>query len=525
MFAAVGLAVGASLASQFRNLFLYNEVLTIVQQNYVEDRDPSGLIMESIRGMLKSLDPHSQILDAQMARQLRDEQKESFYGIGIQFEIIKGLLTVIAPIEGTPAYNAGLLAGDRIVEINGENARGISTGDVLKKLKGPKGTSVTITVEREGVSEPLYFTITRGKIPTSSVPYYFMLDDSVGYVRLIKFAEKTTDEMNKAIVDLLEQGMKSLILDLRSNGGGLLNQAIQVSDMFLDQDLPIVSTRGRTRETERVSYASGRTVGPHLPLVILINGGTASGSEIVAGAIQDMDRGVIVGTRSFGKGLVQTIFQLPEEWTLILTTQRYYTPSGRCIQKPYGEYDGYSGEFKSESESINSKEKYRTQSGRLIEGGGGICPDVVVEQGLLKGPVAELPRKNIFTRFGLHYAALHRELPRDFEVTDEMIDEFVAFAKDNGVEVSFKDLAEEDADYIKIVIKHRIVRSIWGNKEAATAILDVDDEVQKAIEAMPEAKRMLEEDYLPFVKRQDKKTAPPAEGEAALDTASIDLAA
>ncbi len=524
LFAAVGVGIGSNLTEHFRNLFLYNEVLTIVQHRYVEKQEASELIMSSIQGMLRVLDPHSHLLNELMSKQMREDQKGSFYGIGIQFDIIDGILTVISPIEGTPAYKVGLLAGDRIVEIEGEDARNISTVDVIKKLKGPKGTKVTITVQREGVPELLTFTIKRDKIPTSSVPYYFMLNETIGYLRLTRFAETTTSEMNEAIQELKKDGMQELVLDLRNNGGGLLTQAIAVSDMFLDVGLPIVSTKGRTAESNQAVSATERTKLPHIPLIILIDNGTASGSEIVSGAVQDNDRGLVVGTRSFGKGLVQSVIQLPESWTLVLTTARYYTPSGRCIQKPYSQYGSskYLGGEKQAEEA--DQVIYKSRAGRELTGGGGIHPDVVVEYTKLGKGFENLLRNNIFTLFGLHYASQHRDLAVDFEVTDDIVAELVQFASDNGVEVTSEELLGDEGGYVKTYIKWRIVRSLWGNKEAAVTFTAVDDHVQKAIELMPEARKMLEEVYLPLLKERTEPGTQPKAGAASRQD-SFDMAA
>lgn len=526
LFAAVGVGIGSNLTEHFRNLFLYNEVLTIVQHRYVEKQEPSKLIMSSIEGMLRTLDPHSHLLNELMSKQMREDQQGSFYGIGIQFDVINGMLTVISPIEGSPAYKVGLLAGDRIVGIEGEDARGISTIDVIKKLKGPKGTTVTVTVQREGVAELLTFTIKRDTIPTASVPYCFMLNDTIGYVRLTRFSETTASEMNEAIHELKKDGMQEIVLDLRYNGGGLLNQAIAVSDMFLSAGLPIVSTKGRTSESNQSVFATKRTKLPNVPLVILIDEGTASGSEIVAGAVQDNDRGLIVGSRSFGKGLVQSVIQLPENWTLVLTTARYYTPSGRCIQKPYSQYDN--GEYMGGEKGEEPEDRviYRSRAGRELTGGGGIHPDVLVQYTELDKGYEELYRKNIFTLFGLHYASQHRDLKRDFEIDDNVVAAFLKFAADNGVETTKEKLLGDKGPYVKTYIKWRIVQSLWGNKEAAITFSSVDDQVQKAIEVMPQSRKMLDDVYLPLLKEQPEPSSEPEPKSGAASTQdSFDLAA
>ena len=322
---------------------------------------------------------------------------------------------------------------------------------------------------------------------------------------------------------LKKDGLQELVLDLRSNGGGLLTQAIAVSDMFLDVGLHIVSTRGRTAESNQAVSATKRTKLPHIPLIILIDDGTASGSEIVSGAVQDNDRGLVVGTRSFGKGLVQSVIQLPENWTLVLTTARYYTPSGRCIQKPYSQYGSeYLGGAKEDEEE--DQIIYKSRAGRELTGGGGIHPDVIVEYTKLGKGFEKLRRKNTFTLFGLHYASQHRDLKKDFEITDDIVAELIEFAADNGVEVTSEELLGDKGTYVKTFIKWRVVRSLWDNKEAAITFAAVDDHVQKAIELVPEARRMLEEVYLPLLKERTEPTSQPKAG-AASKQDSFDMAA
>ena len=321
------------------SLKLFTQALRKIEKYYVDDVEARQLIFDGISGMLKNLDPHSNFLDKEGTKLLREEQQGSFFGIGIQFNIIEDKITVITPIEGTPAYKAGLLAGDRIVVIDGEDAVGISQRDVLKKLKGPNGTSVTIGVEREGIDKLIEFTLIRGKIPSVSLPYSFMLNNEIGYLRITKFSETTLLEVENALAKLEKNNLEGLIIDLRNNVGGLLDQAIKVSDMFIEGGKEIVSTRGRIRGSNKIFNASDTHTYPLYPLVVLVNYNTASGAEILAGAIQDHDRGLILGSRTFGKGLVQNIQSLPMGCSLIITTQKYYTPSGRCIQKPYDEYD------------------------------------------------------------------------------------------------------------------------------------------------------------------------------------------
>jgi carboxyl-terminal processing protease len=319
--------------NDYESIELFTDVLAIVKKNYVEEVDTKKLIYGAINGMLSSLDPHSSFMPPDMYKEMKIDTKGSFGGLGIEITIKDGFLTVISPIEDTPAFKSGIKAGDQILKIEDKFTKDMSIMDAVKRMRGPKGTKVTITVMREGFEKPKEFTITRDIIQIKSVKFK-TLDAGYGYIRIAQFQEKTDEDLSKALKTLKEQNngtLKGLILDLRNDPGGLLDQAVKVSDHFIDDGL-IVYTAGREPESKMKFFAQKGNKEPHYPMVALINGGSASASEIVAGALQDHNRAVIMGTQSFGKGSVQTIMPLSEDSGLRLTTALYYTPNGRSIQ-------------------------------------------------------------------------------------------------------------------------------------------------------------------------------------------------
>jgi carboxyl-terminal processing protease len=316
----------------YKNLKTFNEVLDIVQKNYVEEIESKKLIEGAINGMMKSLDPHSTYMSADMYKELEVETRGSFGGIGIEITIKKDVLTVVSPIEDTPAFNAGIKAGDQIIQIDGKSTKDITIMEAVKKLRGPKDSRVTITIMRENMTKPKEFVITRDIIKIKSVKSR-IFDDRIGYIRVSSFQERTVDDLKKEIKDINAKVgvITGLILDLRNNPGGLLNQAIGVTDIFLKSGI-IVSTKGRTKSMESQSVAKDDGDEPTCPMVVLVNEGTASASEIVSGALQDNGRALVIGTQTFGKGSVQTVIPLEEGSALKLTTAKYYTPNGRSIQ-------------------------------------------------------------------------------------------------------------------------------------------------------------------------------------------------
>ena len=323
--------VKADNSELYKNIEIFTEVLRQIEDNYVEPQEPEKLIYGAIKGMVQSLDPHSSFMTKEEHQDLLIETKGSFSGVGIEITIKDNILTVVSPVEGTPAYEAGIKAGDRIIKIDEKPTNDMTLMDAVKLIRGKKGTKVKLTVSREGIDKPIGFTITRDVIPLVSVRH-FLLAPKIGYVRISNFQGKTTEDLSDALDNLeQENDLKGLVLDLRNNPGGLLTQAISVSDLFLDSGL-IVSTKGRNPDQDIVESAHKNGKERYYPIVVLVNGGSASASEIVAGALQDNKRALILGTRTFGKGSVQTILPLSDGSGLRLTTARYYTPSGRSIQ-------------------------------------------------------------------------------------------------------------------------------------------------------------------------------------------------
>jgi carboxyl-terminal processing protease len=325
--------VSAVSNSLYEDLKVFTDVLGLLQKEYVEEKNPKDLIYGAINGMLETLDPHSAFLPPNAYKEMQEETRGRFEGLGIEISIKEGILTVVSPIEDTPAFRAGILAGDQILKIEGELTKNLTLMDSVKRLRGPKGTKVTITIMREGFKDPRDFTLVRDVIPIRSVRHE-LLEKKYGYIRISQFQDKTTSELDnhlKALEEESKGGLKGLILDLRNNPGGLLDQAVKVSDRFIESGL-IVSIEGRKEDQKMKMYAHPQGTIPAYPMVVLINGGSASASEIVAGAIQDHGRGILLGTQTFGKGSVQTIFSLKDGSGLRLTTARYFTPNGRSIQ-------------------------------------------------------------------------------------------------------------------------------------------------------------------------------------------------
>jgi carboxyl-terminal processing protease len=337
----LGISIGLSRSPKvsalsnnvYEDLKIFTDVLGLLQKEYVEETNSKDLVYGAIKGMLETLDPHSAFMPPNVYKEMQEETKGRFEGLGIEITLKEGILTVVSPIEDTPAFRAGIQAGDQILKIDGESTKNLTLMDSVKRLRGPRGTKVTITIMREGFTKPREFSLTRDVIPIRSVRFELM-EKQYGYIRLTQFQEKTESEFDKAIRALESESkgaIKGLILDLRNNPGGLLDQAVKVSDRFIESGL-IVSMEGRREDQKMKFYAHPQDTIARYPLIVLVNGGSASGSEIVAGAIQDHGRGILVGTQTFGKGSVQTIFPMKDGSGLRLTTARYYTPNGRSIQ-------------------------------------------------------------------------------------------------------------------------------------------------------------------------------------------------
>jgi carboxyl-terminal processing protease len=475
----------------------FTKILDVVQNNYAETVDVDKAVYQgAIPGMLRTLDPHSNFFDARQFALLREDQRGKYYGVGMVIAPRDNHTVVVAPYVGAPAYNAGLRPGDVILKVDDKATDGLTTSEVADMLKGPKGTIVKIVVSREGYTDQLTFTVTRDEIPRHSVDIAFLLKPGIGYVRLSQFNETTDREIADALKQLNANSLDGLILDMRGNPGGLLNEAVAVGDMFLEKNQLIVSYHGRNAP-ERRFYAIRGNQGMNVPLVILVNNNSASAAEIVTGAVQDHDRGLVVGETTFGKGLVQTVTPLAENTGLALTTARYYTPSGRLIQRDYKSISLY--EYHYERKVPDHPTEIReTDSGRQVTGGGGITPDIVVDTPKLTKFQEDMYRGDVFfpgeqgvgsyTRF---YLGTKPTITHNFEVDDKVIKQFRDYLAKRNVHYTEAEFAE-NLDWTKRKIKQEVFMSNYGTAEGFKVLLEADPQVQKAVEAVPQARALYE---------------------------------
>ncbi len=487
------------------HLHAYTELITTAHDHYGADVEYKDLVFASIEGMLRTLDPHTNFLPPKAYESMREKQQESFYGLGILVGARNGRLTVITPIEGTPASKLGIQAGDVIDTIEGEPTETMSVDEAVEKLKGPKGTQVHITILRRGMDEPLALTVTRAEIPQTTVRHAYMLTPDTGYIWLTDFARGSGAEIGQAIASLEKQGMKRLLFDLRNNGGGLLDQAIDIADYFVPNGAMIVETRGRTRD----SFAQYKDTGAHpaldLPVVVLVNRGTASAAEIVSSAIQDHDVGLIVGTPTWGKGLVQTVYNLPYGAGMALTTARYYTPSGRLIQRDYSSYYDYytyrpdvetddSGKDSGDSQASKGP-VYHTDLGRDVYGGGGITPDVVVEAGKLSPYSQFLISRNAHFDFAVDFARRHHVTSQDWHPDNEVLQEFKDWLVSEGIstpEEIKEGFAEPGTvDDVLMRIRSEVFNALWGQDASHRVRAEKDLQIQRALQLFDQAGKLL----------------------------------
>lgn len=514
MLISIGVLVGmkvntaASGDDVFDNVKKFNEALNLVQKNYVDDVNADKLTEAAIKGMLAQLDPHSTYISQDQLKRINEDFQGSFEGIGVEFDIVNDTITIVTPISGGPSEALGILAGDKIVKIDGVNAVGMTREDVPKKLRGPKGTKVTVSISRGGSPNLIDFEITRDKIPLYSVDASFMINNEVGYARVTRFSATTYDEFAKALADMKKQGMKKLVLDLRNNPGGYLDQAFKMASMFIERGKKIVYTKSRIPafNDEYISEGGEYT---NMPLIVLVNDGSASASEIVSGAIQDWDRGLIVGENTFGKGLVQRQYDLSDGSAMRVTTSRYYTPSGRLIQKPYegGEYkkmltNPEEGDnlYHTNDTKDTARPEFKTMGGRTVYGGGGVTPDFVVALDTLTDYSVQLRRVNIFLEFANNYYDANKDNLKsgysdflkfrdNFQVTQNMLDDFKGLAASKNI--TFNDEQyNRDIDFITTSIKSIIARDIWGNNGSMAVWLATDKQFEKAMTLFPEAEKL-----------------------------------
>jgi len=477
---------------------LMNDISYRIQSHYMDTVNTEEMTYAGIRGMLDVLDPFSVLLERTSYDRLMESTQGKYEGLGMQIDLREDTVTVVAPIEGTPAERIGLMAGDRIIAIDGKSTVGMSTEDAAKMMRGTAGTSVTLTITRAGLLQPLDYQVERAVIELKSVPYYGMADEAnhIGYLRLNKFSQSTDDELKEAIAALENSGAQSLIFDLRSNGGGLLDQAVKVSSLFLEKDKLVVYTQGRDPESQRKYFSTDAPLFSKGPLVVLVDGGTASASEIVSGAIQDWDRGIVVGNTTFGKGLVQQIFTLPEteDVALKLTTARYYVPSGRSIQKP--SRSTKHPEFDEEGELIEAEpteeDLYYTNAGRTVYGGGGIVPDVHVDEPTWTPLEVNLWRQNKFFNFAIRYTTEHTDVPREFDVTDAVVDQFRGYLEEMKFEYKTETQVQLEA------MRDELSEDTERAEIYAASLDQLESHVQQE-------KSYEFEKSLPFIKREIKR--------------------
>ena len=480
--------------TMLQSLRLFSEILTNAQSKYVRPIDAQKLIRTAIDAMLNELDPHTVYMDEEEFKELRIGTKGEFGGLGITIGLTKEILTVISPLEGTPAFRAGIIAGDKIVKIEGKSTKGITLKDAVKKLRGKPGTKVNISVQREGLEELLEFTIERAIIKIKPVPYSGMVSKDIGYIRLARFSRDSGIEVGRAVDSLRTVGARRFIIDIRNNSGGLLDQAVQVSDVFLEKGEEIVSTGGRIRGSNRRFHAIKTSRIKDAPLVILVNKGSASASEILSGAVQDWDRGLVVGTPTFGKGSVQTIIPISSGGGLKLTTAEWYTPSGRLINKPHNLDEDETAVVDSIALSLDedeapkvdstarSLEEFHTIGGlkRIVYGGGGITPDIELTSPAWTKFGTELYNKRRFFDFSVKYTATHKNLKRPFKAAESILDEFKSYLKDNDVTPTTAEL-DSTLEFISWMIEQEVSSSLWGTSGRYEAMLSGDTWVKEAI--------------------------------------------
>ncbi|MBQ19155.1 MAG: S41 family peptidase [Vicingaceae bacterium] len=487
-----------------------NEILNFIEEAYVDSVDSKELLENSINSMLSNLDPHSYYISPKDFNDMNDPIEGSFEGIGVEFRIKDDTVMVVAAIANGPSEKLGIQAGDRIIKVDTVNIAGknITNNDVIKLLKGPRGTKVNVYVKRRGTKKLLKFAIVRDEIPIYSVDAPYMIDDNIGYVKISRFARTTYAEFLTAVAELKEKDMESLIIDLRGNGGGVLSSAISIADEMLDKNQMIVYTKGRARKkTEYYSTSKGILKG--IKIAILINENSASASEILAGAIQDNDRGIILGRRSFGKGLVQEQIPWPDGSAIRLTVARYYTPSGRSIQKPYENglddynleaYKRYENGELLEADSIHFPDslKYFTKKGKVVYGGGGIMPDIFIPLDTVGGTdyLYQLRYNGIIQEFSLNYIDSRRkkmletyhdavQFKRQFKVSNQLFNNLIKFATESGIERNLEQI-KKSKSLIEQGLKADMSRHLYGNFGFYVIVNENDKTINRAIEEIKE---------------------------------------
>ena len=525
---AFGRSAQAAPDTREAHLKRYAEILAAIESNYVEGIGPAKPVASSIREMLRTLDPHSNFFEVKEFSRLQEQQKGSYFGLGITIVSIEGRITVVSPFESSPAHRLGIRAGDIIVGIENDDARGMDIDAVVKRLRGPKGSQVRVKLERAGYAQPLDFTVVRDEIPLHSVPYSFMVTKDIGYIRFVDFNETTAcrpteppgceRDLERALRTLKDEGATSYVLDIRDNPGGLLDMAFAVSNLFLKKGQMVVYTKGRFKRDESSYITENDSPWSQAPLVVMTSRHSASASEIVAGAIQDHDRGLIIGERTFGKGLVQTIWPLRSVrgYALSLTTARYYTPSGRSIQREYGgntALEDYQAPKERSGCDAEGTDPRLTDAGRRVFGGDGIAPDTCIEPVKTGTVVAAFQSRQAFVNFARRFESAEvaaqtsvagagsrasvgndkvRLIRKDFKVTPQVIEEFAEFLKAEKITFDAKEF-EAAREEISAEIIEETMRQVFGEGAARVRLFAQDRQLKKAIDSVPLARLLLKD--------------------------------
>jgi carboxyl-terminal processing protease len=527
-----GIGVGADYVHEIRkNIEIFGLVYSEISQKYVDQVDPAKVLKAGINGMLDTLDPYTVLIEQEDNNQLQIMTTGKYGGLGMLIGSRDGWPTVVEPpYEGTPAQRAGIREGDQIIEVDGQTTKGMTTNDAAAKLRGEVGTPVVIKIRREGEPEPIEFRLIRAEIVVHDVSYSGMVRDGIGYIKLTRFSKNAGHEVREAIRQLKAQNAKGIILDLRNNPGGLLEQAVEVAENFVKKGDPVVSTRGRIEGSVQKYVSEKDPAAGALPLVVLVNEASASASEIVSGAIQDLDRGVIIGAPTYGKGLVQTVVRLTGDAALKVTTAKYYIPSGRLIQKESNLHKEQADIFAENEEDVaepaadDEKKKeaptkpFQTAHGREVFGGGGIKPDIEIKMPKLNEFEYALVRKSMVFNFAIQYSARHNELKPGFQVDENLLAEFQKFLADKNFKYesdseaqleNLRKAAEEDGyladiktqldalqaallaekkddfaksrDFIRRNLEREISSKLWGTRAEVEAGFDDDPAVQRAV--------------------------------------------
>lgn len=452
-----------------KNLRIFGNIYKEISKRYVDEVNPKDFLKAGINGMLNTLDPYTNYIEKEDKEQLQILTDGQYEGVGLLLHIRNGTVTVgDPPFLGTPSARAGIREGDKIIEVNGVSTKSLGLDVTSQRIRGPAGSEVTLTIERDGVPELLEFKLVREKIKVEDIQYSGFIDQNIGYIRLTRFSKNAGPEVDAAIKKLNQDKLKGLILDLRSNPGGMLEAAVEVSDLFLSKDLTIVSTRGRTKNSNQEFRSLNDPIYNKKALLVLVNSISASASEIVAGAIQDHDRGLVIGDTTFGKGLVQTVVPLTKTEALKITSAKYYTPSGRCIQK--SNYSNWTDSSLSEPST-----EFKTIAGRIVYSGGGIAPDIRIEPRELNDLVWDLRRKSMFFNFAVHYANTHTVSDSNFQVDQSIVDDFRKYLQEQDYQ--YKIPIEKDLKELK--------QNILKNGYSPSILLDIQ-KLQNALAALEE---------------------------------------